>query len=65
MIIGIILLTVWLILSGYLHYLVRTDIYRFRKVKQISALAVIWFILLIIIIAFFVFKFKKRIYENI
>lgn len=52
MIIGIMLLTIWLILSGYLHYLVRTDIYRFQKVKQISALAVIWFIILIIICIF-------------
>jgi hypothetical protein len=52
MIIGIILLTVWLILSGYLFYLVKTDIYRFCKVEQISTLAVIWFILLIVICIF-------------
>lgn len=52
MIIGIILLTVWFILSGYLIYLVKTDIYRFCKVEQISTLAVIWFILLIVICIF-------------
>lgn len=49
MIIEILSFSGWIVLSGYLYYLVKTDIYRFRKIKQIATLVAIWFMLLIVV----------------